>query len=240
MDKYAVVWYNDTEMLDYIEENKTMIKAAIFDFDGTLANTLPDLCTSLNLMRAHFGYEPISDKDVLRAVNNATERFIRLCLPDDFDEARMDEAVEAYFAAYAKYYLDKTAPYEGVAELLARLRTDGIGLAVMSNKDNEHVGEMTEALFPGAFDAIWGTVEGVPVKPDPARAFMTARDFRVKPEDVAFVGDSDVDMMTAKNAGMLPIGVSWGYRSAEVLQDAGAAYVAANSEELYRIIKAII
>ena len=83
-------------------------------------------------------------------------------------------------------------------------------------------------------------MEEVSVKPDPARAFMIARDFGVKPEDVAFVGDSDVDMMTAKNAGMLPIGVSWGYRSAEVLQDAGAAYVAANSEELYRIIKAII
>ncbi len=217
-----------------------MIKAAIFDFDGTLANTLPDLCTSLNLMRAHFGYQPITDKDVLRAVNNATVRFIRMCLPDNFDDARMDEAVEAYFAAYAKYYLDKTAPYEGVAELLARLRANGIGLAVMSNKDNEHVGEMTEALFPGAFDAIWGTVEGVPVKPDPARAFMIAEEFSVKPEEVAFVGDSDVDVITAKNAGMLPIGVSWGYRSAEILKKAGAAYVADDTEELYKIIKSLI
>lgn len=222
------------------KENETMIKAAIFDFDGTLANTLPDLCTSLNLMRAHFGYEPITEKKVLHAVNNATVRFIRLCLPDDFDKARMDEAVETYFAAYAKYYLDKTAPYEGVAGLLARLRADGIRLAVMSNKDNEHVGEMTEALFPGAFDAIWGTVEGVPVKPDPARAFMIAQDFGVKPEEVAFVGDSDVDMMTAKNAGMLPVGVSWGYRSEEVLQNAGAAYVAGDAEELYKIIKSFI
>lgn len=116
----------------------------------------------------------------------------------------------------------------------------GIKLAVLSNKEHEHVGEMTEALFPGAFDATWGTVEGVPVKPDPARAFMIAQDFGVKPEEVAFVGDSDVDMMTAKNAGMLPIGVSWGYRGEDVLKKAGAAYVAANSEELYRITKAII
>ena len=80
----------------------------------------------------------------------------------------------------------------------------------------------------------------MPVKPDPARAFMIARDFGVKPEDVAFVGDSDVDMMTAKNAGMLPIGVSWGYRSAEVLQNAGAAYIAEDAEDLYRIIKSLI
>ena len=152
----------------------------------------------------------------------------------------MDEAVEAYFAAYAKYYLDKTAPYEGVAGLLARLRADGIRLAVMSNKDNEHVGEMTEALFPGAFDAIWGAVKEVPVKPNPARAFMIVENFDVKPEETTLIGDADVDMMTAKNAGMLPIGVSWGYRSEDVLKKAGAAYVAANSEELYRITKAII
>lgn len=217
-----------------------MIKAAIFDFDGTLANTLPDLCTSLNLMRAHFGYEPITEKEVLYAVNNATPRYVRLCLPDDFDELRMDEAIEAYFAAYAKYYLDKTVPYDGVADLLARLRADGIRLAVMSNKDDEHVKEMTETLFPGAFDAAWGTVDGVPVKPDPARAFMIAEDFGVKPEEVAFIGDSDVDMMTAGNAGMLPIGVSWGYRSADILKKAGASYISDDAENLYKIIKSLI
>lgn len=213
-----------------------MIKAAIFDFDGTLANTLPDLCASLNWMRAHFGYGPIAEVDVLRAVNNATARFLRMCLPEDFDEARMDEAIEAYFAAYAKHYLDKTAPYAGLSDLLARLRADGFRLAVMSNKDDEHVKEMTETLFPGLFDAVWGTVEGIPVKPDPARALLIAEDFGFKTDEVAFIGDSDVDMTTAKRAGMLPVGVSWGYRSADVLREAGAACVAEDADDLYKII----
>ena len=130
-----------------------MIKAAIFDFDGTLANTMPDLVTSLNRMRAHFGYAPITEREVLRAVNNATPKYVRLCLPEDFDESRMGEALDAYYAAYAEHYLDKTAPYPGVPALLAKLREDGILLAVMSNKDDRNVKEMTEALFPGAFDA---------------------------------------------------------------------------------------
>jgi HAD hydrolase, family IA, variant 1 len=215
-----------------------MIKAAIFDFDGTLANTLPDWHTSVNLMRACLGYEPIAEKEVLGAVYNAG--FIRLCLPDDFDEARMNEATEAYFAAYAEHYFDKTTAYDGIAELLAKLRALGIKLAVLSNKEHEHATEMTEALFPRAFDAVWGAVKEVPSKPDPARAFMIAENFDVKPEETALIGDAGVDMVTAKNAGMLPIGVSWGYRSAEVLQNAGAAYIAEDAEDLYRIIKSLI
>ena len=215
-----------------------MIKAAIFDFDGTLANTLPDWHTSVNLMRACLGYEPITEKEVLDAVYNAG--FIRLCLPDDFDEVRMNEATEAYFSAYAEHYFDKTTAYDGIAELLAKLRALGIKLAVLSNKEHEHVGEMTEALFPGAFDAIWGAVKEVPMKPNPARAFMIVENFDVKPEETTLIGDADVDMMTAKNAGMLPIGVSWGYRGEDVLKKAGAAYVAGDAEDLYKIIKSFI
>lgn len=216
-----------------------MIKAAIFDFDGTLANTMPDLATSLNRMRAHFGYAPITEREVLRAVNNATPKYVRLCLPEDFDESRMGEAMDAYYAAYAEHYLDKTAPYPGVSALLAKLRADGILLAVMSNKDDRNVKEMTEALFPGAFDAAWGTVADVPAKPNPARAFLIAEDFGVRPEDVAFIGDSDFDMITAGNAGMVPVGVTWGYRDAKTLISGGAAYLAENADDLYHTIKSI-
>ena len=220
------------------ERYASMIKAAIFDFDGTLANTLPDLCSSINRMRAHFGYEPVTVDDVLRAVNNATPRFIRLSLPEDFDESHMDEATEAYFASYDVHYLDETVPYDGVPEMIAKLKKEGVRLAVMSNKDNTHLREMVEKLFPGLFDTVWGTVEGVPVKPDPARAFLIAEEFGMKPEEFAFIGDSDVDMMTAKNAGMLPVGVSWGYRSAAILSESGAEALANNTDALYDILAA--
>ena len=216
-----------------------MIKAAIFDFDGTLANTMPDLVITLNSMRAHFGYAPITEREVLRAVNNATPQFVRLCLPEDFDESRMEEAMSTYYAAYAIHYLDETAPYPGIADLLAKLRGDGVRLAVMSNKDDRHIKKMTQTLFPEAFDQMWGTVAGVPVKPNPARAFMIAEDFGVRPDEVAFVGDSDFDMITAVNAGMIPIGVTWGYRDAETLKSGGAAYLANSANALYQIIKSI-
>lgn len=216
-----------------------MIKAAIFDFDGTLANTMPDLVTSLNQMRAHFGYAPITETDVLRAVNNATPKYVRLCLPDDFDESRMQEAMDAYFAAYAVYHLDRTAPYAGIPNLLTKLKSDGIRLAVMSNKDDGHVKEMTEALFPGMFDSAWGTVDGIPVKPNPARAFLIAKEFGVKPDETVFIGDSDFDMITAVNAGMVPVGVSWGYRDSETLSKGGAAYIADDTDKLYDIIKSL-
>ena len=123
-----------------------MIKAAIFDFDGTLANTMPDLVITLNSMRAHFGYAPITEREVLRAVNNATPQFVRLCLPEDFDESRMEEAMSTYYAAYAIHYLDETAPYPGIADLLVKLRGDGIRLAVMSNKDDRHIKKMTQKV----------------------------------------------------------------------------------------------
>lgn len=213
-----------------------MIKAAIFDFDGTLANTLPDLCSSLNRMRAHFGFAPITVEDVLKAVNHATRRYVRLSLPEEFDESRMDEAMEVYFASYAVHYLDETVPYDGMAETVSKLKEQGVRVAVMSNKDNKHLREMVEKLFPNLFETVWGTVEGVPVKPDPARAFLIADELGVKPEEFAFIGDSDVDMKTANNAGMAAIGVSWGYRDPQILRENGACKVAENADDLYQIL----
>lgn len=216
-----------------------MIKAAVFDLDGTLANTMPDLVITLNIMRAHFGYAPITEKEVLRAVNNATPRYVRLCLPDDFDESRIEEALTVYFAAYEEHYLDKTKPYDGISSMLTRLRDDGVRLSVMSNKDDGHVKKMAATLFPGLFDSAWGTVAGVPVKPDPARAFLIAEEFGFAPSEIAFIGDSDVDMITATHAGMIPVGVSWGYRDCETLRNNGALHLASNADDLYQILKSL-
>lgn len=210
-----------------------MIKAAVFDFDGTLANTLPDLLTSINEMRAHFGHPPITEEMLLRAVNYSTSEYVRRALPEDFDAARFDEATEAYFAAYAKHYLEKTVPYAGLVEMLTRLRSEGVKLAVMTNKDNDFANRLVAKLFPSIFDAVWGTVDGIPVKPDPTRAFMIARDFSLSPEDIAFIGDSDVDMLTANNAGMVPVAVSWGYREKDILQQNGAKFIVDDADALY-------
>ncbi len=214
-----------------------MFKAVIFDFDGTLANTIPDLTTGINLMRAHYGYGPVTETDVLGFINGSTHQYIEHAMPPDFPRDKLDEAVDVYIEGYSKHYLDKTAPYAGVPEMLDRLRADGVPLIVFSNKDNVSVGHMVETLFPGVFDATWGTVDGVPAKPDPTRAWMIARELGLRPEEIAYVGDSDVDMLTSGNAGTRTIGVSWGYRDEETLRRSGAVAIAHTPDELYEILK---
>lgn len=214
-----------------------MLKVAIFDFDGTLANTLPDLKITINLTRESYGLPPVTENDVLMHVNNHIPAYIRLMIPELADEARWNEAEQRYYAFYDDHYLSETVPYDGIPEMLAQLKADGVKLAVMSNKNHSHILKMVNALFPDTFDSIWGTIPEVPAKPNPARAFMIADEFGEPIESIAFVGDSDVDMITACNAKAIPIGVAWGYRPADCLRENGAKYTPENADKLYEILK---
>lgn len=216
-----------------------MIKAAIFDFDGTLANTLPDLKITINLTRARYGLSPVTEEDVLRHVNNHIPRYIELMLPELADKEKWAQAEQTYYAIYDDHYLNETVPYEGICDMLAKLKRDGVKLAVMSNKNHEHVTRMVEALFPGVFDSVWGTIPEVPAKPNPARAILIAEEFGVQMNEIAFVGDSDVDMITAVNASTFPIGVSWGYRPAECLRENGARVTPVDADALYFAIRSV-
>ena len=214
-----------------------MLKVAIFDFDGTLANTLPDLKITINLTRESYGLPPVTEDDVLFHVNNHIPAYIRLMIPELNDEALWNEAEQRYYAFYDDHYLAETVPYDGIPEMLMQLKADGVKLAVMSNKNHSHILKMVNALFPDTFDSIWGTIPEVPAKPNPARAFMIAKEFGESIEKIAFIGDSDVDMITACNAKAIPIGVSWGYRPAECLRENGAAHTPENADALYDILK---
>ncbi len=216
-----------------------MIKAAIFDFDGTLANTLPDLKITINLTRAEYGLPPVTEADVLLHVNNHLEKYIELMIPELNSQEKWAEALEAYYRIYDDHYLNETVPYPGIPALLARLKADGIKLAVASNKNHSHIALMVEALFPNTFDSVWGVVPEVPAKPNPARIYLIAEEFGVTTDEIAFIGDSDVDMITSGNAETHSIGVSWGYRPAECLRENGAKYTPADAAELYNIITSI-
>ncbi len=216
-----------------------MVKAAIFDFDGTLANTLPDLKITINLTREHYGLSPVTEADVLLHVNNHLEKYIELMIPELGDPEKWAEALQIYYAFYDDHYLNETVPYPGIPEMLAKLKSEGIKLGVVSNKNHTHVIRMVEALFPNMFDSIWGVVPEVPAKPNPARVNMMAEEFGASSEEIAFVGDSDLDMITACNAKTVPIGVSWGYRPPECLKENGARYTPADAAELYNDIKSI-
>ena len=214
-----------------------MLKVAIFDFDGTLANTLPDLKITINLTRESYGLPPVTENDVLMHVNNHIPAYIRLMIPELADEARWNEAEQRYYAFYDDHYLSETVPYDGIPEMLAQLKADGVKLAVMSNKNHSHILKMVNALFPDTFDSIWGTIPEVPAKPNPARAFMIADEFGEPIENIAFVGDSDVDMITACNAKAIPIGVAWGYRPADCLRENGEKYTPEYADKLFEILK---
>jgi phosphoglycolate phosphatase len=163
-----------------------LIKAAIWDFDGTLANTLPDLKITINLTRETYGLSPVTEDDVLMHVNNHMPVFIRRMIPELNDEARWDEALQTYYRFYDDHYLSETIPYPGIPEILAKLKDCGVKLAVMSNKNHSHITKMVEALFPDTFDCAWGTIPEVPAKPNPARAFLIAEELGVDISEIAF------------------------------------------------------
>ena len=216
-----------------------MIKAAILDFDGTLANTLPDLKITINLTRETYGLPPVTEDDVLLHVNNHMPVFIRRMIPELNNEALWDEALQRYYDFYDDHYLSETVPYPGIPEVLAKLKANGVKLAVMSNKNHSHISKMVDALFPGVFDCAWGTIPEVPAKPNPARAFLIAEELGVDITEIAFIGDSDLDMLTACNAKTIPVGVAWGYRPADVLRANGAAFTPKDADALYSVLEAL-
>ena len=221
------------------ERSEKLIKAAIFDFDGTLANTLPDLKITLNLTRETYGLPPVTEDDILVHVNNHMPVYIRRMIPELGDEALWDEALQRYYVLYDDHYLSETVPYAGIPELLMKLKAQGVKLAVMSNKNHSHILKMVDALFPNTFDSVWGTIPEVLAKPNPARAFLIADELGVDVSEIAFIGDSDVDMLTACNAKTIPVGVAWGYRPADVLRENGAIYTPADSDELYDVLASL-
>lgn len=205
-----------------------MIKAILFDLDGTIANTISALRSGINLTMNALGYPESTDADVLAHINHGARQLIRLSLPAELqsDEEKVSEALALYNKMYEKTYMETDTTYEGIPEVFGVLCARGYKLAVLSNKQDTFVVRLCEQLLPeGSYVVARGQREGVPTKPDPTAPLELAAMLGADPSECAFVGDTHVDVMTAKNAGMLAVGVSWGYRPREVLEEAGAAVI---------------
>lgn len=215
-----------------------MLKAAIFDLDGTLAYTFEDIRTSIDEMRHAYGLPPISDEDMIRIVNFVARDFAAQGLGGEKrSEEEINKALDIYTAAYAKHYLDKTTIYEGLPEVLKALKKDGIKLAVYSNKMDAYVKKIMIHLYgEGIFDVLMGP-DGIKPKPDPMGALIIAEKWGLSPSEIAFVGDSVLDIKTGLAAGMTSIGVSWGYTKKELLKEAGAEYIVDTRPELLALLK---
>ncbi len=214
-----------------------MKKAVIFDLDGTLLNTLEDLRTAVNLALCASGYPARTLEETRLAVGNGIRKLIARSVPAGIPPEAEEVVFVRFREEYSLHCSDTTAPYAGVPELLWRLREEGFLLAVVSNKADFAVQKLAEQYFPGCFDAVLGEIEGLSRKPAPDMVEEVLRRLGTKKEEAVYVGDSEVDVATARNAGLSCISVTWGFRERAVLEEHGAACFADNIEELYAAVK---
>ncbi len=213
------------------EPNK-LFKAAIFDLDGTLAFTLPDLQTSMNYMLTRYGYPTKTREQLKTYLSCGVWDFVKGSLPEDKrgDDDHIRACLDCYTERYEAHFLDETVLYPGLAELLPRMKEAGIRLAVNTNKNQYHAQAIIDKLAPGIFEDIKGDGP-YPSKPDPTGALEIAAAYWLEPAEICYIGDSNFDMETAINAGMFPIGVDWGY-CPELLEKAGAGAIVSNADQL--------
>jgi phosphoglycolate phosphatase len=212
------------------------LRAALFDLDGTLLDSLHDIGAAMNHALATHGLPVHPLASYRHFVGNGIQTTVARSLPSG--QEKLHPAVLATFRSfYAEHMLDHTRPFPGVPEVLTRLRDQGMKLAVLSNKADATTRQMVALLLPDVrFDAVYGERDGVPRKPDPTAALGIAAELGVKPDDCAFIGDTAVDMDTACAAGMYGVGVTWGFRDVEELQAHGARVIARTSDELLRAL----
>ena len=207
-------------------------RAAVFDLDGTLLNTLADLADSGNELLASYGMAPHPEPAFRYFVGNGSRKLMERILPGKSPE-QIDEALARYKAIYEKHLTAKTTPYAGISETLSALKARGVRMAVCTNKHISAAEALIRKYFPAdTFDAFEGDRPGVPRKPDPAHVRIVLEKMGVMPEETVYLGDSGVDMQTAVNAGTLPVGVLWGFREKDELMENGAQILLSKPSEL--------
>lgn len=215
-----------------------MYQTVVFDLDGTLLNTLEDLTDAGNRLCARRGWPTHTTGQFRYLVGNGIPKLIeRLAPPEHRTPAELAEALAWFQADYGAHLRDKTAPYPGIPELLARLKAAGVQLAVFSNKADPLARTIVGDYFdPSLFALVRGQRPDTPVKPAPegTRALLAA--LGADPARTLYVGDSNVDVQTARNAGLDSCGVLWGFRTKEELQQEGARYLAADPAALERVV----
>ena len=204
----------------------------IFDLDGTILDTLDDLADSTNVALQMHEF-PVRTREEIRAfVGNGILNLMQKAVPEGTTEAKVKEVLADFKKYYGVHCADKTKPYDGILALLQELKEKGYQTAVVSNKADFAVQELCEQYFPKMFDYVVGEREGVRKKPAPDSVYEVLKVLRIEKERAVYVGDSEVDVETAKNAQMNNIIVEWGFRDREYLMERGAKVLVSTVEDL--------
>jgi len=210
------------------------IKAVIFDLDGTLLNTLDDLADSVNELLDKYNFPPHPVDNYKKFVGNGAEMLIKRSIPENStDKTDLKKITKELREIYTGRLIKKTKPYDGIYNMLDELHKKYVPLNILSNKPDKETNMLIDHFFKKyRFKFIMGASEKFAKKPDPSGALFISSGLNIKPESFAYLGDSDVDMQTANNAGMFPIGVLWGFRDKEELLSGNAQKLLSNPMEL--------
>jgi phosphoglycolate phosphatase len=215
---------------------KTMTyKAIIFDLDGTLVNSLEDICDATNFALHFFGQQPHELPEFKRMVGDGTKVLMSRCLPENRQDL-IEEALVKMREKYNEICLNKTRPYKGLIEVIDEMAKKGIKMAVLTNKDQKLAEKIVKHFFGQYFQIIKGPADAIPLKPAPETTLQILKQLGVEPKDAALVGDSNIDILTAKNARITGIGVNWGFRGEEELTAAGADYTIDEPKALLKLL----
>ena len=225
--------------MEELKKQKTRFRLAAFDLDGTICNTLSDIASSLNRSLAALGFQTYSDDDVSGLIGKSIVYMCKNAVPQDRFDAWTDVR-DGFIKDYAEHLCDTTVPYPEMPELLHALKERGITLAIVTNKPDPHANKMIRTLFPeGLFACVQGQCAEYPVKPDPTMLDVVRESLGFSREETLYLGDMDVDLQFAKNAGLQCVGCGWGYRGETFLKEAGAEHVISHPLELLELIDSL-
>lgn len=215
-----------------------MIKAVVFDLDGTLLHTVPDIAAAMNRALSACGLSTHDQKTVETFLGNGIRDAVLKAVPSGTEEETIQRVLDLYRDDYVAHCTEKTTLYDGVREMVNALVQRGIRLVVLSNKTEATAQKIVRHFFPdGEFAAVFGRVPDRPLKPHTDAAKPVMDTLELLPEEIAYAGDSNTDILFARAVGMLPVATPWGYRSREELVEAGAELIAEEPMEVLTLLE---
>lgn len=212
-------------------------EAVIFDLDGTLTDTLADLANGVNYALSQFGFPARSEDEIRSFVGNGVRRLVYRSVPENTPDEVSEKCLEVFKEYYKNNSCVFTKPYEGITEMLSVLRDMGVKTAVVTNKMHGAAVDIVEHFFGDLIEFAVGQVDGMPQKPQPNGIYLALEKLGVSKNNAVYVGDSEVDCVTARNAGIPCIGVTWGFRDREVLEAHGASFIVNKPQEIFNCVK---